>query len=223
MSRRVLWQILVASTVLAGCGPSRRGLDTRTFTLRYLNVYEAERILGPYVDSTRPGAPGAMNATAGVLSVRETPDNLDRIGRVLAQYDRPQPMVRLTFHLIRADGAAPTDPSISDVAATLRSLFRFQGYALVAQGVVSAGANSRTVQTLEGAGGPYRVSAVLESVAGSGDSAIVSLRTELEGRGLDFQTDVGIPVGKTAVLGNVGGGTPNSALILTVRPELVAN
>lgn len=223
MSRRVLVQLVAVSAILAGCGPSRRGLETRTFTLRYLDVYSAERILGPYVDSARPGAPGAMNATAGALSVRETPDNLDRIGRVLAQFDRPQPTVRLTFNLIRADGAAPTDPRISDVAATLRSLFRFQGYALVAQGIVSAAASTRTVQTLEGAGGPYRVSAVLERVAGTGDSAIVSLRAELEARGVDFQTDVGIPVGKTAVLGNVGGGTPNSALILTVRPELLAN
>jgi hypothetical protein len=36
-----------------------------------------------------------------------------------------------------------------------------------------------------------------------------------------FETTVGIPVGKTAVLGNVESETPDRALILTVRPELM--
>src|SRR5256886_8817065 len=42
--------------------------------------------------------------------------------RVLAEYDRPRPFVRLTFHLIEADGATTTDPAIRDVEAALRHL-----------------------------------------------------------------------------------------------------
>ena len=50
---------------------------------------------------------------------------------------------------------------------------------------------------------------------------VVELR--FPGPGGSFETTVGIPAGRTAVLGNVTGSTSNSALILTVRPDLVAN
>ena len=85
--------------------------------------------------------------------------------------------------------------------------------------------SSRSEQTLAGSGGPYRLETVLDRVAGTGDSAVVGLgvRLSLPHEGVSFETHVGIPVGKTAVLGNVEGGGPNSALILTVRPELLAN
>ena len=212
---------LLALSLLAACGRSPR-LETRTFALHYLYSGLAERILAPYVDTGRPGAPGAMSLTPSTLTVRETPDNLDRIARVLAQYDRPEPSVRLTFKVIQADGAARPDSSIREIEGVLRSLFRFQGYALVAEGLVTGAQNARSRQTLTGSGGPYSLDTSIDWVAGSGDSATVHLRVELNFPGGQFSTTVGIPVGKTAVLGNVKGGPPNSALILTVRPDLVA-
>lgn len=39
--------------------------------------------------------------------------------------------VRLTFHLIEADGFEGTDPAIEDIVAELRDVFRFQGYRLL--------------------------------------------------------------------------------------------
>jgi len=223
MSRRVLLQIVAASTLLAGCGRSPARLETRTFTLHYLDMYSAERIVGPYVDSTRPGAPGAMNATTGVLSVRETADNLDRIGRVLTQFDRPQPSVRLTFNLIQADGASRPDSAIREVESVLRPLFTFRGYALVGTAMVTGLEGSRTSQGISGAGGPYRLRTMIAHIDGTGDSATVHLDVQLGYPGGEFETTVGLPPGKTAVLGNVRSGPANSALILTVRPDLVAN
>jgi len=225
MKARVPFALLVLGLSLAACGRSSARLETRTFALHYLSADEAQKIVQPYVYYDRPGAQGATSATQGTVTVRETADNLDRIARVLAQFDRPQPSVRLTFMVIRADGAARADPSIRDVEAALRSLFRFQGYSLVAQGVVTAVSSSRSEQTLAGSGGPYALEADLERVSGSGDSAVVSLGVALSLRrqGSFFRTHVGIPVGKTAVLGNVEGGGPGSALILTVRPELIGN
>jgi len=219
---RALW---VGSALLAaGCGGGPR-LETRTFALRHLSGGEAREIILPYVYQDRPRAKGAFSAVQNAITVRETSDNLDRIARVLAQYDRPQPSVRLTFAIISADGAARSDSSIRDVEATLRSLFRFKSYALVAQGIMTGTENSGSAQTLAGAGGPYRLEAGIERISGTGDSATVTLRVHLmvPRSGGEFQTEVGIPAGKTAVLGNVLGGSPGSALILTVRPDLLAN
>jgi hypothetical protein len=215
---------LLAAGLLAGCGRGSTRLETRTFSLHYLTPENAVEMLRPYVDEHQPGATMAMRPGSSFLTVRGTADNLERIARVLAEYDRPQPGVRLTFKVIRADGAARADPSIADVEAALRSLFRFAGYALVAEGVMTGSEHARSEQTLDGAGGPYGLTAMIESVNGTDSAATVRLVVRLTTRtGGTFETTVGVPVGRTAVLGNVTGGTPNSAMILTVRPDLVAN
>src|SRR2546421_6245023 len=122
------------AALLIACSPGGPSLDTRTFALKYLHGQDAIPIVAPSVYADRPNAKGVFSVSDNAITVRETPDNLDKIARVLAQYDRPRPFVRLTFHLIEADGAATTDPVIRDVEATLRQLFRFRGYRLVAGG-----------------------------------------------------------------------------------------
>jgi len=46
--------------------------------------------------------------------------------------------VRLTFHLIEADGEQRADPEILAVTTELRKLFRFDGYRLVTKSVLNA-------------------------------------------------------------------------------------
>jgi len=215
---------LAALCFAAACGGSPR-LETRTFAVHYLPQGQVSQLLQPYVDYERPGAKGIMTTTAGAVSVRETADNLDRIARVLAQYDHPQPSVRLYFQIIRADGAARPDSSIRDVETALRALFRFRGYALVAEGMMTVSAESQSEQSLSGSGGPYHLHAAIGPVHGDRDSATVQISVNMDwpGPGGPFRTLVGVPVGKTAVLGNVTGSTSSTALILTVRPDLVAN
>jgi hypothetical protein len=197
-----------------GAGPA---VDTRTFELKYLRGPEAAEIVRPYVYGDRREAKGLMSVATTTITVRETRDNLDKIARVLAEFDRPRPLVRLTFHLIQADGAARSDPALADVEATLRKLFRFRGYRMVEEGVFSATEGGDVSQAMGG----YRVGAEIHRVSGTGDSATVELMVHLSGRDVEFRTTVGLPAGKTAVLGNVGE-DPRGTLILTVRPELVS-
>jgi len=212
MKARILLALLALGP-LAACGRSPVRLETRTFALHYLSRGEAQELVGPYVYRDRPGAEGALSTGQNIVTVRETTDN----------FDRPAPSVRLTFKLIRADGAARPDSSIREVESALRSLFRFRGYALVAEGIVTGSQESTSRQTLEGSGGPYSLEAGIDRIGSAGDSAVVTLHVRLGFRGGDFGTTVGIPIGKTAVLGNVQGGSASSALILTVRPDLVTN
>ena len=100
-------------------------LDVRTFQLQHRSGFEAAELISPYVYTDRETNPGAMSATGNAISVRETRDNLDKIARVLEEFDQPVPGLRLRFGLIEADSFQGSDPAIADVVQELRSLFRF--------------------------------------------------------------------------------------------------
>ena len=101
MRRNAPLLLSLGAALVAACGGTPI-LDTRTFQLKYLRASQAQDIVSPYVFADRPNAKGAMSTSNSTITVRETRDNLDKIARVLAQYDVPRPLVRLTFHLIQA-------------------------------------------------------------------------------------------------------------------------
>jgi hypothetical protein len=217
------WLALAGVIALAACGGPR--LDTRTFQLKNLSGWEAMQLLAPYVFTDRKEAPGAISQAGTAITVRETPDNLEKIARVLAEFDRPKPSVRLTFQIIQADGAANTDPAIAQVEGALRKLFRFKGYRLLAEAVAGGMEGSEVRQMVSGAGGPYAINATILDARGTGDSGSVRIKAELfvERAGLVLNTAVTLRPGQTAVLGNaqLGSKLGVGTLILTVRPELV--
>src|SRR5256884_8803506 len=206
------------AALLIACSPGGPSLDTRTFALKYLHGQDAIPIVAPYVSADRPTAKGGFTVSDNAITVRETPDNLDKIARVLAQYDRPRPFIRLTFHLIEADGPAIADPAIRDVEATLRQLFRFRGYRLVGEGVVSATDRSEVTQMLAAEPGHYALSTSVERLAGAAASATVELGGHLEGRGGSFRSTLTISFGKTAVLGCVQPQPNGRTLVLAGHP-----
>lgn len=207
----------------AACGSPK--LDTRTFELQYLDGLEATQMLDPYVYGDRPGAPGGMTHAGNILTVRETPDNLEKIARVLEDYDKPKPRVQLYFQLIEADGTTGTDSSIADIEGELRKLFRFRGYELVAEAYVGGTEGSSVEQVIGPQGDPntrWVLSARIHRVRARGDSGIVQMtvgvRNFVAG---GIETSINARAGQTVVVGNAqllqGGGT----VILAVRPELV--
>ena len=219
------WLVL-AGLLAAACGGPR--LDTRTFQLKYLDGGEAAALLSPYVFTDRKDAPGQMSDVRGSITVRETPDNLEKIARVLGEYDRPKPSVRLNFQIIQADGATTNDPAIADVEAQLRKLFRFKGYRLIAEAVAGGMEGSEVRQIVSGAGGPYVITATIFDARGGGDSGSVRIKAELVSYrygGNVLNTAVTLRPGQTAVLGNaqLGERSGVGTLILTVRPELIQN
>ena len=205
---------------------SAPALETRTFELQFMEPHEARDLIRPYVWDDRAGAAGTMSAADNTISVRETPDNLDRIAAVLEEFDRPRPTVRLHFQLIEADGAARGDPAIADVEAELRRLFRYQGYRLVNEAVVGGMEGSHIEQVVgtdwneEG----WIIIASIGSVRVIDDSGWVQMEVGVRSptRGA-FMTRVNARIGQTMVVGNAQLMTGGGTLILTVRPEIVAN
>ena len=219
----------VLAILLTACG-SGVALETRTFRLQSLDDQVALTVIGPYVYGDRPAAPGAATAMQGVLTVRETSDNLDRIARVLEEFDSPRQSVTLHFQVILANGAGSADPAIAEVEEELRRLLRFAGYRLVAQGSVTGLEQSQVNQKMftqdpDNQSGArlmfafYDVGANIGKLGG-GESRIVDLEVQLDGNNSRlFSASVVLGIGNTIVLGTLQ--LPDDqALILTVRAEL---
>ncbi len=224
---RTIGLLLAITLVACARTPS---LDTQTFELHYLDATQAQQMIQPYVYGDRPDAPGAVSWVGNTITVRETQDNLEKISRVLTEFDRPRPTVRLHFQLVEASDDAPTerfDPAIGDVVTELRNLFKYKSYRLLTSAVVGGSEGSHIEQVV--GGDPqnpdedvFRLVATIGTVRGTGDSATVQLEVGVYNpiRGA-LQTTVNARNGQTLVVGNAqlakGGGT----VILTVTPELV--
>lgn len=212
--------LLLSATLLAVSACQRAvTLDTRTFALKHLNASAAEQIVRPYVYEDRADGPhGMMSASTGAITVRETPDNLDKIQRVLQQYDVPRPDVRLHFQLIEADHFTGTDPAIAPVEAQLKKIFQFKGYRLIGEAVVGAADGSKVSQLLADG---YHVGAQIYRTD-PGTIRVEGIQLWAPGLGGILHTTVNIRPGQTLVVGNAAeGGKSTATLLLVLRADEV--
>ncbi|MDX1675812.1 MAG: hypothetical protein R3314_13545 [Longimicrobiales bacterium] len=218
---------MVVAVVLVGAAACEAGpvLETRTFEVQYLPSYRVSQLIAPYVFTDRAENPGLMSTAEGAVTVRETPDNLEKIGRVLAEYDRPNPTIMLHFQIIEADGAADPDPAIAEVERELRRLFRFEGYELLEQARVTAIQGTGTRQWLGDAGSfaGFGIHTGVSEVRQGSEATTVTLDVALNvtGPGNILETSVTIPAGHSVVLGTARAPGYEGALILVVRAEIV--
>jgi hypothetical protein len=218
----------VAAVALAmlviGCSVGEE-LDTQTFELKYIEVEMAARMIDPYVFGDRPDAPGRLSMAKNLLTVRETADNLEKIARVLDEYDKPEPSVRLRFQVIEANGTGTTDPAIADVEEALRELFRYEGYRLLDEAVMGGSAGSGMMEVIhhERLGGDAAIQAKIQDVRAVGDSGTVRLHVSLRlmNYGEVIETSINLRAGQTVVLGKARVSRELGTIILAVRPEFV--
>ena len=215
--------VLVLS--IAACsGPQ---LETQTFELAFLDAQTAASLIEPYVYFDREGTPGTIS-TAGdmashLITVRETRDNLDKIQRVLSEYDKPAPMVQLHFQLIEANGAVTSDPAIEDVESALRRLFKFEGYRLLADAMLGGVEGSEVMQGMGGGDRDFQIQAQIRDVRGSDNGGTVRFEVRLVDAymGTIFETTANVRAGQTMVLGSTRPSPQRETLILAVRPEVI--
>lgn len=223
--------ILLPILFLGACdGLGSPQLDVQTFNLEHRSGYEAAELINPYVFADRTDSPGTMSATMDAITVRETQDNLEKIGRVLEEFDQPIPGVRLHFQLIEADSFQEEDPAIADVVKELRSLFRFEGYRLLGEAMVPVAGGSQGRQMFSqrflGVDNPIEIEAGARVLR----SGVVRLEPVQLRDSWDelMSTSVNVSPGQTIVIGGTQtrtglvGGSPTGerVLILTVRAEI---
>lgn len=213
--------LLLAGVASLGCdGLGAPSLDVQTFSLDHRSGYEAAELIGPYVFSDREENPGDMSATDGAITVRESRDNLDRITRVLEEFDTPVPSARLRFQLIEADSFQEEDPAIAEVVGELRKLFRFEGYRLIGDALVAVSADGNFQQSFFGVGEGAAENTLVRGTAhyrGGGSVRLEGIQISTGIRGI-LETSVNASIGQTLVLG-ASSETGGRTLILTVRAE----
>lgn len=207
---------------LTACGRSE-ALETRTFDVRHLEPEIAYEIVQPYVFADRSQSPGAISLSreGRTLTIREQSDNLNRIERVLEERDHPVPSVTLHFQIIEAGSEETTlDPSIAEVEAAIREVFRFRGYRLLGETVVRASDRSEFSQLIASpAAHAVRGKVWAIQVRDDGElSARLSLNFWTDPKTMAFETTVNLVGGRTLVLGTAGGSGEDEVLILVVRP-----
>ncbi len=214
--------ITSVSALLMGCwGDS---LEVRTFTLERLEANEAIGLIEPYVYRDR----ATLSFSEGLLTVRELPENLDRIAEVLEEYDRPRAAVRLHFQLIQANGFDDRDESIQAVETELRNLLRYNGYRLVGETVL---------QLREGGNGQQRLQGTLDGASPSAsffdlEASVGVVSTDDQGSSVELWvalkyfnahilgTDVNAADGQSLVLGTTSVLPGGGALILVATPTI---
>ena len=215
MSSRAVKAALALATVLAlatGCEQQRAQqevlLETRTFALKHMASDHVAKLIAPYVYTDRFEAPGGVEIgqAPGAITVRETPDNLAKIARVLEELDIVNvSSYSLHFQVLAANGAETVDPRLADVVAELRKVFRFDGYALHGEGYISAVAGADFELVIDYGGWPseggthYR----LEGTVGFRGQLDVEVKAYRDGHSAELDTRFGFRPGQTVVLGTM--------------------
>jgi len=223
MRRLVLYALSLGVLGLAAACQRAPELETRTFPLQHLDQGEASRLIQPYVFTERAGKPGKESATRSAITVRETPDNLDKIARVLKEYDTPRADVQLHFRLIEADDYKESDARIAEVENQLRKIFQFKGYRLMGEAYVAATNGSSVHQGLSGATDPYSIQAKTYWLR-PGELRLEDVQLWHGRNDVVLQTTVNVRAGQTLVLGTsprTGRSGASGTILLAVTADTI--
>jgi hypothetical protein len=149
----------LSALALAAClaaplaAQSPAGLEAKTIELKHLKPQEAANLLRPYLVNGA-GSVSSVSMDMPIITIKDVASNIPKLEQVLAKYDHSPATIRLVFQLIEADtgprmiATAGGGGVASDLDAALRSVLKFSGYRLMAQGMATSGEYSRLSQTL---------------------------------------------------------------------------
>ena len=233
--------VMAALCIAASAGAQQARIETKTIELKHLKPAEAVKLLRPYIINGGGGV-FDVSETIPVITIRDVAENVEKMERVLAKYDRSPATVRFVFQLIEADtgprliSASNTKDRVPvDLDSTLRSVLRFPSYRLLAQGIATTGELAEASQQMgeAGDGMVYKLLTRVGQIRTAGSDGTVNIDVQLWREGLSLSanqaaprdwiisTRLDVPLGNTVVLGTAATRIGGVALILTVKPELV--
>lgn len=201
--------IMLALIALAACDRGHRGMETRTYQLGRLSSDEAISLLTPYI-----GEGGYLSGKNGIITVREKPERLTAVEDLLKRFDGGGEAqdIAMRLQIIEADGFTEKDAEIADIEATLREMFKYQGYRLIGETQVRAREDSNFEQKVGG----FMVQGRVHRLQKERIPVEVTLWSP-DGRERLLQSTITATIGKPIVLGQ---STKTGATILVLRPTL---
>lgn len=197
--------------------------ETRTFDLKRLNANDAERLVSLYV----PGDTNNIRVTydPSAITVSAPPAALKAVEEILNRYDRAPTSnnVVLHFQIIAADDFTTTDTAIAAVESSLRQVFRYRGYRLVADAVLRGTPHSDVSQMIIGSDRvPYNLRSEVGRIAAEDSAKSVQLAISLApyNQAPALRSSVNVPDGQTVIVGSARLGRDQPAIILVVRPTI---
>ena len=124
--------------------------EERIFTVQYGNldaIYEMVRVFrSPF---------GKMNADRGssIIVVRDTPETIDRVAKIIAEMDVPPDSIRLTFFVFvatrDATGGLPSDipEGVTKSLTELTKLMSYRSYRLEGQVLLTVASTANVAET----------------------------------------------------------------------------
>lgn len=211
--------VMLAAAAIAACGGSA-DMEVRTYELDHLDPEQADALLAPYV-RTESGGAFSTGERSRAITVRETPETLDEIERVLADHDRAPHGVALEFAVLEAGTFEEGGDDAPGVDTLLRDVLRYEDYRTVARAVVRVGDRHSIHQNLgiSRPGGGYLIEGGVARVTREDVELMITLYPSEGGKLIE--TGVTVPMGQTVVLGTAVAADPGTATILTVRPTLL--
>lgn len=194
----------------------RQRLAVRTVQLSRLTVDDAMALLTPYI-TTEGGAVFRAGSGVAAITIREQPERIDSVVRILREYDHPPSTVTLSLKSLVADDRGGLAAELKPLAAILAPLAEGVGLRVASSGTLS-GAEGQTTTTQLG-NGPGALVVTVEIVSAQALDTTLAVRLRVSaGRpgepGPLLRADVSVPLGRSVVLGTVTGTAASRPLVL---------
>ena len=142
----------------------------RVFVLKHRRVEEAALLIRPHLSEA---ASITLTQKLNAMTITDTPEKLDQIGKVLAAFDVAPRGFTFAIKLVRARADVPAGSiarEIGGLGAKLKSLFQFNDYALIDSAVLRGVEGGRVEYEF---GGEYLLSFTIRS-SGEGQELLLA-------------------------------------------------
>ena len=161
---------LAAIVISASALQAADDATVRVYVLKHKRVEEAALLIRPILSES---ASITLTQKLNAMTVTDRPEKLDQIGRLLAAFDVPPRGFTFAVKLVRARADVPEGSiarEIGGLGAKLKSMFRFNDYALIDSVVLRVADGGRVETRL----GDEFVLAFTVKSAGMGNELLLS-------------------------------------------------
>jgi len=221
---KTLSHVLAVIVFLAATSVASGEAAVRVYVLKHKRVEEAALLIRPHLSEA---ASITLTQKLNAMTITDTPEKLDQIGKVLAAFDVAPRGFTFAIKLVRARADVPAGSiarEIGGLGTKLKSLFQFNDYALIDSAVLRGVEGGRVEYEF---GGEYLLGFTIRS-AGEGSELLLApfslSREKKTDKGILFlkplyRASIPVTLSQTLVVGASKEEASKSALIVILLAQ----